>query len=977
MAKIAVKYANKIDTKKAIEVLESFGTNEGMLYYLANVLPHTEDPDVYFKYIEACSRLGNYKEVERVIRETSNYDPEKVKDFLKEAKLPDPRALIYLCDMHNFIDELTRYLYNNKQNKFIEIYLFKVNQNATPKVLGTLLELDCDEVYIKQLLNSIRVCPIPELVEEFESRGKLRMLQGWLEQRNDERVQEPALHNALAKIYIDVNKDPQSFLINNQYYDSKVVGKYCEERNPDLAFTAYKRAWGECDEELIEVTNRNFLYRMQARYLVERQDEALWAKVLPPENEHRKQVVDQVVATALPETKNADEVSCTVKAFMTAELPHELIELLERIVLHNSGFANNRNLQNLLILTAIKADQSRVMDYINRLDNYDGQELAKIAQEDQYQLYDEALCIYKKFGEDVEAVKILLEKQSNLKGAQAFAEKANKPEVWTELGKAQLDQSMLREAIESFIKAGNPSMYMMVINIAQNQECYEELVQFLLMARKTLKEQVIDSELIFAYARCGDKYLGDLEGFISDPNQADLLKVGERCFESKLYTPAKVLFQRVGNNQKLAQVYVMLKEYVAAYEAAKKADIPKVWKAVCFSCVRAQEFATAARCGLNIIIQPDHLEDLIQHYEKFGYQEQLTQLLEQGMSHERTHNGIYTDLGILYAKHQPGRLMDHIRTYSQRLHIPKLIRACELHQMWAEAVLLHQTYDQWDQAVITMIEHSPSAWRHDTFSQNIVKVTNHDLLYRSMIFYLEEEPMLLNDLLRLTASKADLSRCVSVMKKTGYIALIEPFLRSVQGQNIAAVNEALNEIYLEKSDYESLRASIKDFDSFESIQLASDLETHELLDCRRISALLYRKNKRYQKSLEISKKDELYKDAMETVAESRDPALAEDLMRFIMEMEDKELFAAMLYTCYELITPDVALEVAWRSDLMEFVMPYFIQCVKDLSSRVETVQKSTDDIKKKEEKQQQEKLDQPLDMNVEMMFPGGPMGMQP
>lgn len=108
---------------------------------------------------------------------------------------------------------------------------------------------------------------------------------------------------------------------------------------------------------------------------------------------------------------------------------------------------------------------------------------------------------------------------------------------------------------------------------------------------------------------------------------------------------------------------------------------------------------------------------------------------------------------------------------------------------------------------------------------------------------------------------------------------------------------------------------------------------------------------------------------METVAESKDPALAEDLMRFIMEMEDKELFAAMLYTCYELIKPDVALEVAWRSDLMEFVMPYFIQFVKDLSTRVETVQKSTDDIKKKEEKQQQERLDQPLAMNVEMMFP--------
>jgi clathrin heavy chain len=157
-----------------------------------------------------------------------------------------------------------------------------------------------------------------------------------------------------------------------------------------------------------------------------------------------------------------------------------------------------------------------------------------------------------------------------------------------------------------------------------------------------------------------------------------------------------------------------------------------------------------------------------------------------------------------------------------------------------------------------MMEHSPTAWKHDIFSQIIVKVTNHDLYYRAMIFYLEEEPMLLTDLLKLIGAKIDLTKCVSVMKKTGYIALIEPFLRGVQSQNIAAVNEALNEIYLEKQDYSSLRASISEHDTFESIQLASELENHNLLDCRRISALLYRKNKRYQKSLEISKKDEMY-----------------------------------------------------------------------------------------------------------------------
>jgi clathrin heavy chain len=63
-----------------------------------------------------------------------------------------------------------------------------VNQAASPKVLGTLLELDCDENYIKQMLNSIRVCPIPELVEQFETKGRLRLLQPWLEARYDERI---------------------------------------------------------------------------------------------------------------------------------------------------------------------------------------------------------------------------------------------------------------------------------------------------------------------------------------------------------------------------------------------------------------------------------------------------------------------------------------------------------------------------------------------------------------------------------------------------------------------------------------------------------------------------------------------------------------------------------------------------------------------------------------------------------------------
>lgn len=85
-------------------------------------------------------------------------------------------------------------------------------------------------------------------------------------------------------------------------------------------------------------------------------------------------------------------------------------------------------------------------------------------------------------------------------------------------------------------------MYAMVIGTAENQDCYEDLVQYLLMAKSMLKEQMIDSEIIFAYAKCGQRYLPDLETFISEPSQADLQKCGDRIFDDKLYEAARIIY---------------------------------------------------------------------------------------------------------------------------------------------------------------------------------------------------------------------------------------------------------------------------------------------------------------------------------------------------------------------------------------------------------------------------------------------------
>jgi len=74
--------------------------------------------------------------------------------------------------------------------------------------------------------------------------------------------------------------------------------------------------------------------------------------------------------------------------------------------------------------------------------------------------------------------------------------------------------------------------------------------------------------------------------------------------------------------------------------------------------------------------------------------------------------------------------------------------------------------------------------------------------------------------------------------------------------------------------------------------MAIKLEKNELKEMRRISSLLYRKNKKYQQSIELSKLDNEYKDAIETCYESQQPELVEKLMRFFVDKNEKECFSA-------------------------------------------------------------------------------------
>ena len=84
----------------------------------------------------------------------------------------------------------------------------------------------------------------------------------------------------------------------------------------------------------------------------------------------------------------------------------------------------------------------------------------------------------------------------------------------------------------------------------------------------------------------------------------------------------------------------------------------------------------------------------------------------------------------------------------------------------------------------------------------------------------------------------------------------------------------------------------------------------------------------------MAKKDELMKDAMEIASQSGEPDLVEDLLRFFTDTHNPECFSACLYTCYDLVKPDVAVELAWCNGLMDLIMPFLIQFLREYTSKV-------------------------------------------
>lgn len=231
-------------------------------------------------------------------------------------------------------------------------------------------------------------------------------------------------------------------------------------------------------------------------------------------------------------------------------------------------------------------------------------------------------------------------------------------------------------------------------------------------------------------------------------------------------------------------------------------------------------------------------------------------------------------------------------------------------------------------------------------------LTVHFSYYKSLTFYLQEQPTLLTDLLTVLIPRIDHTRVVRMFRQIDHVPLIRAYLIAVQHVsschfnlklcvnslllqlNVEAVNDAYNDLLIEEEDYKTLRDSIDSFENFDNIALARRLERHELLEFRRLAAHLYKKNGKWDESIALSKQDKLYKDAMVTAATSNSTEVAEEILSYFVDIGNKECFAATLFICFDLLRADIVEELSWLNGLNDFYMPFKIQVQR---SQVEKV----------------------------------------
>eukprot|EP00834_Sanchytrium_tribonematis_P005493 NODE_336_length_9298_cov_0.577889.p1 type:complete len:1760 gc:universal NODE_336_length_9298_cov_0.577889:589-5868(+) len=1048
VVQIATKYQEQLGSTQLIKLFEDAKTFEGLYYFLSAIVNISQDQLVHFKYIQAAVKVGQVKEVERICRESNYYDPERVKNFLKEAKLTDQLPLVIVCDRFDFIHDLILYLYQNNFMKYIEIYVLKVNPTKTPVVIGALLDVDVPETQIKQLLMQSKGFPINLLVNELEKRGKLKLGLNYLENKVKEQSTDPDVHNALAKIYIDTNNQPELYLKQNQCYDPLLIGQYCEKRDPYLSFIAY--SMGKCDLECIHVCISNNMFKHLSKYLISRKNMETWGLVLnqkeqtSPESAQGakspsssllssaqlKQLVDQV-KQSLSESHEPEDVSTTVKAFMNANLQHELVELLDKLLLNDTPFTDNRNLQNLLILTAIQSDPQRVKQYINQLMNYDAPDVAQLCID--HNLLHEAYLIYDKYEQHPDALEILIRiaedpqneaNQAN-NGQSPINESfitnyvkshSNIPQLWSILGLYQLNHIQISNAIQSFLKSNDFTHSSQLIELAFTSHKYNELLPFLQAARSTIRDANMESDYLFCLCALNQLTKEHLTNSI-----ANVESVGDKCLKyaqdaqtdndqtsaNNFYKSAQLLFTSINQYNKLTHVLLQLNDYSMAVECARKANSIETWMTVFQITLVNHQFKLAHLSGLQLVIYPDELDGVIELYEEEISKELIKQsatssefpasvneiiqslisLLESSLSLERAHMSLYTSTALVYCKYHPQSLLNHFKLFMNKCNIPKCIQMTQQYALYSEYIYLCMHYDEYLNVLECMIDHVVS-FEHSTFKDALQQsMSNHSLSQmmeiRIVQYYMDFHAHLLMDIMNIV----NMEHVLELFIHSDNTPLIMNELLELTSKQLSAnksvSNKSLNTLYqllVECEEVGSLKTLLNQLSSQQLNNLnLQPLQDHELHAMKHLYIRCMGLLQHYSECIEYSIKYNYLSECIHWGVASHDAKLMKKCAQSFYTLKRRDCFIALLYLGYDDLELNIVNQMGWRYKWMDYSMPFVVKYQMALTSRIGELEKQVESLVKEKEKGEKEYVvgQQPLMIAYQqtgMTQQGGQMG---
>ncbi|BAM41108.1 clathrin heavy chain [Theileria orientalis strain Shintoku] len=658
---------------------------------------------------------------------------------------------------------------------------------------------------------------------------------------------------------------------------------------------------------------------------------------------------------------NSNEISVLIKFFLSQEMNKYLITLLEGLLLNQTEFSKNSNLQNLLLATTIKTNPAKLQEYLNKLNNYEVNSLAKLANElglyhSSYQLYRKVDKYQEAFNElvfleqmynkpstpqssleernrDLKRLNNFENREGVLKEMLAYATLVDKSAIWFKLGKIYLDRNMLNDGVDCYLKSGN-----FTHNAQIKQACKEQpelLLRWLREATKIKQVPELVNDLLIMLAKMSEtsEFLAVLN---ANAASTDLNTVGNELMNLGLYKESVDVFTRTNNYNKLAICYVQLSRYDEACDSALRSRNPKVLKdtfdTVLSSSPNYHSIQKTKLLGVlagELLNYPEFLTSIVLSYEALGYFDELIDLLRRANKTVATS----TELAIALAKFHPELLMEHLRNVafeSNSINISKTARECSNLWLWREAVFLY-TIDDSDKAVLSMILH-PDCFEQDLFFRTLKNVSNNEVIYKALYFCIQQHPMLVPKLLLNMRNKFDNTRLIKILKNNNCIQLAREFLELYADRNSALINDTLYELLVEEHNSGLLEEHIGKFLSYDHAKLCALLEDHPLASMRNIAAKIYCKDHNYAKAALIYLKNANFIRAVDSARHSKSPQLVHEVISTLLARDELNHFVVCLVVNFTLVDVAEVLELVWLNNVsLDLVMPFLIHLQRFLA----------------------------------------------